>query len=220
MADTSTTDETVKPGDTQTEATTTSAPAAAATTTTVTAPPQDNASAAEVERLRKEKEQTELRVRQLENEAAARKKADDEAEAKRLENNQEYKTLAEQEREKREAAERALEERDAREELAKAKADAVKDYPAEVTAQAKELGIDLTSSDEAAVTAFKEKLDKLNGIAAPSANDRVTSNNGRQTTTSRRSEQEAIQDYANGNESAIEEVMSRIPFIADNTPKQ
>jgi hypothetical protein len=161
MADTPT-GETVKPGDTQTEATIVTTPA-----------PVDNGNVAEVERLRKEQEQKDLRIRQLENEAAARKKADEEAEAKRLDDNQEYKTLAEQERAKREELERQIEDGVRKEELTTARTSALQDFSDEVRQQAEELGITLNSTDEAEVAAYKDKLTKINTRLANGGNGAV-----------------------------------------------
>jgi chromosome segregation ATPase len=176
--------------------------------------PQGNASdTAEVERLRKEVEQANLRARQLENEKLAREKADEEAEAKRLESNQEYKTLLEQERAKREDLERAEEARTQKAELDAAKADVLKDFSEDVQKQAEDLGIDLSNAEEATVTSYKEKLTKLNDSFG--SNGRPTSNNGRQTNP-KYDEHEVLQAYAKGDNTAIEEAMNRIPWIADN----
>lgn len=153
MADTPNPGETVNP----------EAPSNTPVQTPAATPPVANASdPADVERLRKELEQANLRARQLENEKAAREKADEEAEAKRLESNQEYKTLLEQEREKRLALEREAEEREQKAELTEAKSGVLKDFSDEVKVQAEKLGIDLTASDETSVAAFKEKLDTIN----------------------------------------------------------
>src|SRR4051812_21998082 len=73
--------------------------------TPVAAPVANAVDPAEVERLRKEVEQTNLRNRQLQNEADARKKAEDERVAKELESQNEYKLLHEQEKAKREELE-------------------------------------------------------------------------------------------------------------------
>ena len=63
---------------------------------------------AELERLQKEQDKKDLRIRQLENEAAARDKAEETRKAKELESKEEFKTLYEQEKAAKEelAAER------------------------------------------------------------------------------------------------------------------
>ena len=63
---------------------------------TPTATPQVNAvDTAEVERLRKEKEQADMRIRQLENEAKKRQEADEATRLTQLEEQNEWKTVAE-----------------------------------------------------------------------------------------------------------------------------
>lgn len=197
--------ETVTPGDSQTTVTTTSAPVT------------DNASAAEVERLRKEQEQKDIRIRQLENEAKARTQADEEARNKKLEQDQEYKTLLEQERAKRKALEDEADEREAKTELSKAKAEAIKDFSEDVQKQAEDLGIDLTNADEAAVEAYKAKLTKLNDSFA--TNGKVTPNNGQQRNP-KYDQHEVLQAHAKGDVGAFDQALAQIPWIAENTPKQ
>lgn len=126
------------------------------------ATPVVNASdTAELERLRKENEQRDLRIRQLENEKAAKEKAEQEAEAKRLEEQNQFKTLYEQEKAKREQIEA---ERVANERKAELRAESDKllaQYPDQVRELAAEAGLSLSDTDEASVAAFKSKLDKF-----------------------------------------------------------
>jgi hypothetical protein len=165
MADTPKPGETVIPGDTQTPVTTVPTPA----------PTQDTGNAAEVEQLRKEREQRDLRIRQLENEAAARKTADEEAERKRLEENQEWKSLAEQEKAKREAIEAEREEAARTASLTNATTEVLSQYNEQVVEIAKATGLTVSSDDEAGKAAFKEKLDKIasnvTGTSKPSPNN-------------------------------------------------
>lgn len=129
---------------------------------TPTAAPVANAvDPAEVERLKKEAEQARMRANQLENELAQKKKAEEEAEAAKLEQNQEYKTLLEQERAKREELEREREAEVHAKELAAQKAEVLKDYPDEVKGLAEDAGIELADTTDEAVTAFKERLDRV-----------------------------------------------------------
>lgn len=148
--------ETVTQGDSQTTVTTSVTPTAAP------AAEPSNAPDPAVERLRKEKEQADLRIRQLENERAAREKADEERKAKELEENEQFKSLYEQEKAKREAAEAEREQAERESELKKARADVLAEYNEDVRALAEEVGLDLTDTDESAVASFKEKLDKIN----------------------------------------------------------
>lgn len=153
----------------------TSTPEAPKNGTQTPAPNTGNASDPAVEQLRKEKEQAEMRARQLANELAAKKKAEEEAEAKRLAEQNEYKTLHEQEKAKREALEAKLAEEERRKELAKAKAEVLADYSDDVKAAAEDLGLDLSDTDDDAKATFKEKLDKLQQRVGVSG--KVTPNN-------------------------------------------
>jgi chromosome segregation ATPase len=140
----------------------------------VTTPAVNATDNAEVERLKKETEQKELRIRQLENEANARKKAEEEAEAKRLEEQNQYKTLFEQEKAKREAIEAAQAEAE-RTAALKAESDKLfSQYPEQVRDLALEAGMALTDTDEQAVEAFKAKLDKVSSLVKQ---PKVTANN-------------------------------------------
>lgn len=159
MADTPT-GETAKPEAPSNNASPSSTPAPAASNATDTA---------EVERLRKEQEQKDLRIRQLENEKTARDKADEEARQKKLEEDNNYKELLEQEKAKREALETQATERETKEALDKAKTEALTGYSDEVKALAEEVGLNLTGADEAAVDEFKGKLDKISSRVSSEA---------------------------------------------------
>lgn len=175
--------ETVTPGDTQPSATTTSTPA----------PAQDNASAAEVERLRKEAEQKELRIRQLENEKTARERAEEEARQKALEEQNEWKQIAEQNKAKLEAFEQEREAAVAKIELTE-KQDAVyKEFPEDVVELAKETGLTLNENSDEAKEALKAKLTKLSERV--SANNQVGPNN-RNTTVTAETKEELIREHA------------------------
>lgn len=129
---------------------------------------------AEVERLRKENEQRDLRIRQLENEKAAADKAEQERKAKELEDTQQFKTLYETEKAEKERLES---EKSAADKKAEVKAEADKllaDYSPEVQKLASDVGLELASDDETAVAAFKARLDALN---APFGGKRVSPNN-------------------------------------------
>lgn len=141
--------ETVPPGDSQTPVTTPAAPVA-------------NASdPAEVDRLRKEKEQADLRIRQLENEKVARDKADEEARQKQLEEKEEWKTVAEEAKSKLDAieAEKATAERNA--ELKAESAKVLDEFAPEVKKVAETAGMSLADNTAEAIAEFKTKLTAL-----------------------------------------------------------
>ena len=143
--------ETVTPGDSQ-------------TTVQTPAPATGNVDTAEVERLRKEKEQSDMRVRQLENERQARETADREAEAKRLKENEEYKQLYERSNAELEKLRTDREAEELRAKTTQATADVFKDYPEAVQQVAKTTGLTLSDDSEAARLALKEKLDSLQKV--------------------------------------------------------
>lgn len=145
---------TPKPGETAT-------PQAPENGTPTQAPTQGNASDTAVEQIRKEKEQAEMRANQLANQLKAREEADAKAEAKKLEEQNQFKELYEQEKAKREQIEGEREAEERRKEVEKAKTSTLSDYSDEVKTLAEEAGITLTSADEVEVTAYKERLDKI-----------------------------------------------------------
>lgn len=183
------------------------------TTVQTDAPAQGNAAdQAEVERLRKEREQLEMERNQLRNKLEAEEKAKEEARQKKLEEDSEYKSLWEEEKQRREEAEREREVREEREALAKAKSQILADYPEEVRTEAEELGIDLLSESDA--DTFKQKLDRLN--KRQDTGTKPKANNGRVTEPTR-TRGELLQEYAKGNTSVFDEALANIPFIKENT---
>jgi len=156
MADTPT-GETVTPGDSQTNGTQPTAQVA-------------NVDTAEVERLRKESEQRDLRIRQLENEKTARDNADREAEAKRLKENEDYKALFERTNAELEKIRTDKEAQDREAQVTAATNDVLKDYPEAVREVAKTTGLTLSDDSELARASLKDKLDNLQkvvGVSAP-----------------------------------------------------
>lgn len=166
MVDTPTTGETIIPATPSNEPSTSGTPA-------VTPPVKTDDG--EVERLRKELAQKELRERQLANELDAERKAKADREAKELSDNQQYKELAEQEKAKREALEADVAERERKAEIRKAKNEVLADYDDNLKEAATEFGIDLTDDSEEAKADFKDKLEKLNTRIANTS--KVTPNN-------------------------------------------
>jgi len=128
------------------------------TTVPVTAPATVTSNDGEVEKLRKEKEQAEMRANQLANQLKAREEADAEAKAKELEEQNKFKDLYEQEKAKREAVETEAEAKERLAAIAKAKDEVLGEYSDEVKKQVEALGLDLADTDEASVNSFKEKV--------------------------------------------------------------
>lgn len=142
------------------------------------APVANAADTAEVERLRKETVQKDLRISQLENEEAARKKAEDEAKAKELEANQQFKTLADQEKARADAAEATIEANKKAAELKTESEKVLADFSPEVKKLAETTGLTLTDTDPATVEAFKTKLTEVKDMVG---GGRVAPNNPNQT---------------------------------------
>lgn len=168
MSDTPTTGETANQPATPTQ--TPSAPAQVK--------PQDNSVEEirkQLEEERKAREQAQMRANQLENEKKQRDEAEAARQAKELEENNQFKELYEQEKAKREEVERERQAAEAKEEIAKAKAEVEKEYDESIVAEAKELGFDLANADEAAIAAYKARLDKLQTITGKT--QKVTGNN-------------------------------------------
>lgn len=191
-------------------------------TPTTTAPAPVNVDDAEVERLRKEAEKKEQRIRQLENEAEARKKADEEARQKQLEEKEEYKTLYEQEKARLDEIQKERDAETRQKELATATETVFKDYPANVIEVAKTTGLGLSDDSEEATKALKEKLDTIQkqvGTVQPAG-----SNNHRETAPSNTDPQELVKKdksgvspmamaSAKGDDSVTREYISSLPAI-------
>ena len=144
---------------------------------------------AELERLQKEQDKKDLRIRQLENEAAARDKAEETRKAKELESKEEFKTLYEQEKA---AKEELAAEREAAEHLKNVNelaAGVLKDYTDEVEELAKDLGLNLADDSEEAVSDFKAKLD---AVAKRVPVSKVTPNNPSVSDTTGKATGEAL----------------------------
>lgn len=189
------------------------------TTVPVTAPATVTSNDGEVEKLRKEKEQAEMRANQLANQLKAREEADAEAKAKELEEQNKFKDLYEQERTKREAIESEREEAERKAELAKAKQDALSDYPDTVKTMAEKLGLDLTDSSETAVEEFKSKLNELkNGVG----NTAKVSGNNQPNSSDNKGEMSAddLKIGLSDEKTFHEIVTSRFPGIASMTKQK
>ena len=85
-----------------------------------------------------------MRANQLENELKKREAAEEAAKLKQLEENNEWKSVAEQNRIKLEALEAEREADERAKELAAAKQEVFKEFPAEVIELAEETGLNLS----------------------------------------------------------------------------
>ena len=131
----------------------------------------------EVERLRKQAEQAEMRANQLANQLKAKEEAEAAQKQKELEENNEFKSLYEQERAKREEleSERASEEQ--KREINIASQNLLKEYSDDVKQLADDAGISLQGTSDEEVAAFKSTLDKFQarlGKQSVSPNNPVT----------------------------------------------
>lgn len=206
--------DTPTPGETVTP----EAPSNEAKPTSTPAPVVSNASDnAEVERLKKELEQKELRNRQLENEAKARTDKEEADKLKQLEEDNNYKELLEQERAKREALEAEKSEKETKDEVDKAKSEALSGFSEEVKKLAEEVGIELTEADDAAVEKFKGKLEKISERVSSEA--RVTPNNPNQPENKMDLTTEQLQQGLQDDKSFHDIVTAKYPGIAAMTSK-
>lgn len=188
----------------------TETPGASQTTVQTPATPVVNAvDPAEVERLRKDKEKSDLRVRQLENEAQARKEADEEAKRKQLEENDEWKSLAEQEKAKREALEAEKEADATAKQLKEATAEVFSEFPANVVELAEEMGVGLTDGTDEDKAKLKAQLTKIAGKVV--SDKKVTPNNP--GGTSAPTDAELMQRMRAGDKTARAEVIGNLPGV-------
>lgn len=178
-------------------------------------PPVTTTDESEVEKLRKEKEQAEMRTRQLENEKAARDKADDETRQKQLQEDNQFKELFEQEKTKREALELDQQTREREAELSEAKQEALSGFSEDVKKTAGELGLELVDTDEASIETFKGKLEKLSQKV--SGESKVTPNNPNPSTPKTNLTTEQLQQGLQDDKTFHDIVTSQYPGIAAMT---
>lgn len=194
--------ETPNPGDSQTTV-----------TPPATTPVVNAVDLTEVERLRKEAEQARMRANQLEKEKEARDKADEEARLKRLEEENQYKELYEQEKAKREGLETEAEKKQREAEVAETKQKILGDYSDAVKQEAEEFGFDLTTTDEADVEAFKDKLEKIN----KRLDSKVSPNNPGTPTPQETLSGDALRDALHDDAKFHELVTKKFPGIKSMT---
>jgi TolA-binding protein len=207
MSDTPTPGETVVQGEPKNDATNQSTPPPAVKA-------EDNAA---VEQLKKELAQAQMRANQLENERKKLDEAEQRKKEKELEEQNQFKTLYEQEAAKRKELEEAQEQEKRQKEVAEKKSEVFADYSDEVRVLAEEAGMSLTDTDEEAVQAFKEKLDKIKALVP---GPKVSSNNPNPVANEKSYTQEEMQSALRDPKAFHEFVTSKFPGIAAMTRQQ
>lgn len=180
-------------------------------TPSVPAPQVNTVDTAEVERLRKEAAQAVMRANQLQNALDKKAAEDDAAKLKQLEENNEWKAVAEQNRAKLEAMETEREQEQRAKELAAAKQEVFKSFPAEVIELAEETGLSLSDSTEEAKEALKAKLEKISARVVTKAP--VTPNNPANPSTPDADRSEKLKRMAYGDKAARAEIISNLPGV-------
>jgi len=187
-------------------------PEAPSNNATATATPQVNAvDTAEVERLRKEKEQADMRIRQLENEAKKRQEADEATRLTQLEEQNEWKTVAEQTKARLEALEQEKEAETRSKELSQATNSVLAEFPDAVKEIAKETGLGVSDTSEEAQAALKSKLDK---IAAQLPQNKVTPNNPAPQTANNSNLSTGEMRDALRSDQGFHDLASKLPSVA------
>ncbi|TAK94386.1 hypothetical protein EPO05_06430 [Patescibacteria group bacterium] len=173
----------------------------------------------EAEKLRKELEQAKMRENQLANQLKSKEEAEAKAKEAELAEQNQYKELFEQEKAKREALESEQTQAEKQAELEKAKAEALSGYSNDVKEAAEEMDINLTDTDEASVSKYKEKLEKLS--ARVTGETKVTPNNPGNPTQKTELTTEQLREGLGNEDSFHEIVTKRFPGIAAMTsPKR
>lgn len=180
-------------------------------TPSVPAPQVNTVDTAEVERLRKEAAQAVMRANQLQNALDKKTAEDDAAKLKQLEENNEWKAVAEQNRAKLEAMETEREQEQRAKELAAAKQEVFKSFPAEVIELAEETGLSLSDSTEEAKEALKAKLEKISARVVTKAP--VTPNNPANPSTPDADRSEKLKRMAYGDKAARAEIIGNLPGV-------
>lgn len=192
--------ETVTPGDSQTTVPT------AATTPVVNA-----VDPAEVERLRKEREQIEMERNQLRNQLAEREKAEAEAKAKQLEEQGKWKEIADAKTAELERLQREQDEKQRQAELNAATDNVLKEYPANVVDIAKTAGLSLPDDSEESIAAFKDKLETIKKQVVTTATP--SANNPHNPTPAAATREELMQRMRGGDKTAVNEYIRDLPAI-------
>lgn len=138
------------------------------------APQVNTTDNSELDRVKKELEQTQMRANQLNNQLEAKAKAEEEAKAKQLEEQNEFKSLYEQEKAKREAQDNERQEAETKQNLTIAEQAIFAEFDPSAIEVAKDAGLTLTEDSDEAKAALKTKLEK---IQSKVVTGNVTSNN-------------------------------------------
>lgn len=177
----------------------------------VTDPKQDNGNAAEVEKLRREKEQAEMRANQLANELKAKSEAEEEARRKQLEENEEYKTLYQREKEERERLENERKDAAKKAGVSTAQSEIFAKFPKEVVEVAETAGLSLADDSDEAKQQLEERLktlaDKVGPKKTPGAN------NPGQVTQVEPERAQILDGMRRGDPGATRQAISTIPAL-------
>lgn len=179
--------------------------------TPVATPPSVNSNDnSEVEKLRKELEQSQMRANQLENEKKKREEADADIKRKQLEDQEQWKEVAEQEKAKREALETEKQEAETKQTLSIAEQSIFAEFSPEAIEVAQEAGLTLTEDSDEAKNTLKSKLEKIQ--AKVITGNTVTPNNpGNLPETNDRAQ--LVQAMRNGDKQAKDKVISTLPVL-------
>ena len=180
-------------------------------TPSVPAPQVNTVDTAEVERLKKEAAQAQMRANQLQNMLDKKAAEEEAARLKQLEENNEWKSIAEQNRAKLEALEAEREAEERSKELAAAKQEVFKEFPAEVIEIAEETGLGLTDATEEEKANLKAKLERIQTKVVTSKP--VTPNNPANPAPLDADRSEKLKRMGMGDKQARQEIISSLPGV-------
>lgn len=180
-------------------------------TPSVPAPQVNTVDTAEVERLKKEAAQAQMRANQLQNMLDKKAAEEEAARLKQLEENNEWKSIAEQNRAKLEALEAEREAEERSKELAAAKQEVFKEFPAEVIEIAEETGLSLSEATEEEKANLKAKLERIQTKVV--TNKPVTPNNPANPAPLDADRSEKLKRMAYGDKQARQEIISSLPGV-------
>lgn len=173
------------------------------------APQVNTTDNSELDKLKKELEQTQMRANQLNNQLEAKAKAEEEAKAKKLEEQNEFKSLYEQEKAKREAVETERQEAETKQSLSIAEQAIFAEFDPSAIEVAKDAGLSLSEDSDEAKAALKTKLEKIQSklVSTPvsSNNPGITPENPDQT--------QKIRAMRAGNTQARDEVIGGLKSL-------
>ena len=180
--------------------------------TTPSAPSQVNTTDnGEVEKLRKELEQAQMRANQLNNQLEAKAKAEEAERQKQLEEQNEFKSLYEQEKTKREAIESERQEAETKQTLRLSEEAIFAEFDPTAIEVAKEAGLSLTEDSDEAKAILKSKLEKIAQKVVTT--NKVTSNNPGPQPENHEERAELVQAMRAGNHQARDKVVSTLSSL-------